>query len=326
VRPASARSLRVGGLELLERFQGGDFPATLYLEGSSEALKAAFFAELRRAWARACPESPLARVFRAAEAGVEEILAAFQGASLFSPRDLILVLQVEDFARSERRVAALAAGLALPGGGSCLVLHESEADTPRKSLEPLRAAAAVHWIAEPPARPELVRWGERRLAYHDLDVEPGVVEAVADACEGDPLTFFNELEKLDVTAPPREGRRRVTRETAAAILKPVVGADLPEYLSAVALGQTRHAGRALSRLLAAGAGEGTVLFALSNLVGGALGGWARHRELSAALQRRRPPRELAHALDAIYRAEAAWKGGRADAVAVLEQATRSVCG
>ena len=326
VRPASARSLRAGGLELLERFQGGDFPATLYLEGSSEALKAALLAELRRAWARACPESPLARVFRAAEAGVEEILAAFQGASLFSPRDLILVLEVEGLARSEKRVAALAAGLASPGGGSCLVLHESEADTPRKSLEPLRAAAAVHWIAEPPARPELVRWGERRLAYHDLDVEPGVVEAVADACEGDPLTFFNELEKLDVTAPLRKGRRRVTREAAAAMLKPVVGADLPEYLSAVALGQARHAGRALSRLLAAGAGEGTVLFALSNLVGGALGGWARHRELSAALQRRRPPGELAHALDAIYRAEAAWKGGRADAVAVLEQATRSVCG
>jgi hypothetical protein len=64
------------------------------------------------------------------------------------------------------------------------------------------------------------------------------------------------------------------------------------------------------------------LFALVNLVGGALGGWARHRDLSAALRRRRTPRELAHAMDALYRAEAAWKRGRADAVAVLEQATR----
>ncbi len=308
------------------RFHDGEFPATLYVEGPSEALKAAFLAELRRAWARACPESPLARVFRAAESGVEEILAAFQGASLFSPRDLILVLEVEDLGRSEKRVAALAAGLARPAGGSCLVLHESEGDTVRKSLEPLRAACAVRWVADPPARPELVRWGARRLAHSALEVEPGAVEAVADACEGDPLTFFNELEKLDVLAPTVDGRRRVTREDVAALLRPVVGADLPDYLGAVALGKAPLASRALSRLLAAGVGEGQVLFALANLVGGALGGWARNPELSGALARRRPARELAGALDAIYRAEAAWKGGRADVVAVLEQATRAVCG
>ena len=271
------------------------------------------------------PEAPLGRVLRAAEAGVEEILAAYQGASLFSPRDLVLVLEVEDLARSEKRVAALAAGLATPGAGSCLVLHESAADAPRKSLEPLRAAAGLRWIAEPPSRSELVRWGEARLAGTGLEAGPGAVEAVADACEGDPLTFFNELEKLDVTAPEVGGRRRVTRADALALLKPVVGADLPAYLAAVALGRPREAGRALSRLLAAGTGEGTVLFALANLVGGALGGWARQPELSAALARRRPPRRLAPALDAVYRAEAAWKGGRADAVAVLEQATRAVC-
>jgi DNA polymerase III delta subunit len=314
------------GLGLIERFRQGDFPATLYLEGPSEALKAALLAELRRSWARACPEAPLARVFRAAEAGVEEILGAFQGASLFSPRDLILVLEVEDLGRSEKKIAALAAGLATPCGGSCLVLHESESDSPRKTLEPLRAAAAVRWVATEPARADLLRWGQQRLAADDLDVEPGVVEAVADACEGDPLTFFNELEKLDVVAPRVGERRRVTRAAAAAMLKPVVGADLPEYLSAVALGRLQPAGRALSRLLTAGVGEGTVLFALANLVGGALGGWARQKELSAALARRRPSRELARSLDAVYRAEAAWKSGRADVVAVLEQATRAVCG
>ena len=314
------------GLELIERFGRGDFPATLYVEGPDEAVKAALLAELRRAWARACPEAPLARVFGAAEAGVEEILAAFQGTSLFSPRDLILVLEVEDLGRSEKRVAALADGLQRPAGGSCLVLHESAAEAPRKWLEPLRAAAAVRWIAEAPERTALVRWGRRRLAADDLDVEPGVVEAVADACEGDALTFFNEIEKLDVVAPVEGGRRRVTLATAAALLKPVVGADLPEYLSAVALGQVRRAGRALSRLLAAGVGEGAVLFALANLAGGALGGWARHPQLSIALARRRAPRELARALDAIYRGEAAWKSGRADVVAVLEQATRVVCG
>lgn len=265
-------------------------------------------------------------MFRAAESGVEEILAAFQSASLFSPRDLVLVLEVEDLARSEKRVAALAEGLARPGGGSCLVLHESEGETERKKLEPLRAACAVRWVADPPARPELLRWGERRLAHAGLEVEPGAVEAVADACEGDPLTFFNELEKLDVMAEQKGGTRRVTREAAAALLRPVLGADLPDYLGAVALGRAPLAGRALSRLLAAGVGEGQVLFALSNLVGGALGGWARHKDLSAALARRRPARDLANALDALYRAEAAWKGGRADAVAVLEQATRAVCG
>jgi hypothetical protein len=31
-------------------------------------------------------------------------------------------------------------------------------------------------------------------------------------------------------------------------------------------------------------------------------------------------------MDALYRGEAAWKGGRADVVAVLEQATREVAG
>jgi len=324
--PPAARRAPADGLELIERFRRGDFPATLYVEGPSESLKAALLAELRRAWARACPEAPLARVFRAAEAGIEEILAAFQGTSLFSPRDLILVLEIEDLGRSEKRVAALAAGLATPSGGSCLVLHESESDTLRKSLEPLRAASSLRWVAEVPARSDLLRWGRCRLAVGDVDIEPGVVETVADACEGDPLTFFNELEKLDVIAPLTNGRRRITRQAAEAMLKPVLGADLPEYLSAVALGRSQLAGRALARLLTAGVGEGTVLFALSNLVGGALGGWARNRDLSAALASRRTPRELARSIDAIYRAEAAWKSGRADVVAVLEQATRAVCG
>jgi DNA polymerase III delta subunit len=71
--------------------------------------------------------------------------------------------------------------------------------------------------------------------------------------------------------------------------------------------------------------EGAVLWALSNLVGGAFGGWAKHRELSMTLGRRLGPRELARAMDALYRGEAAWKGGRADPVAVLEQATRALC-
>ena len=68
------------------------------------------------------------------------------------------------------------------------------------------------------------------------------------------------------------------------------------------------------------------MFALSNLVGGALGGWARERELSARMRQRMEPGDLARSMDAMYRAEAAWKGGRVDVVAVLEQVTRALAG
>jgi DNA polymerase III delta subunit len=150
-------------------------------------------------------------------------------------------------------------------------------------------------------------------------LETGTLEAVVDACEGDTATFFDELEKLVAWAG---AGGRLTRADVAAILRPVVGADLPGYLGAVAAGDPPLATQRLGRLLAAGVGEGTVLFALANLLGGALGGWARYRDLSETLRRRLAPRTLARCLDVIYRAEAAWKGGRADVVAVLEPATR----
>lgn len=309
-------------MALLDAFDRGAFPSTLYLEGPSEPLKAALLAELRQSWAAHCPEAPLARVFRAAENPIEEILAAFQAGSLFAPRELSIVLGIEDLARSEKRVAALSAGLARPAGASCLALVESAADTPRKSLEPLRAACAERWVMLPAGRDILLAWGERRWRRLGIEAERGALAAVADACEGDAAAFFNELDKLAAWAGEKG---RIGRADVAAILRPVVGADLPEYLAAVAAGDPRRAAQRLGRLLAAGVGEGAILFALSNLVGGALGGWARHRELSATLGRRAGPRELARALDAIYRAEAAWKSGRADVVAVLEQATRAVC-
>jgi DNA polymerase III delta subunit len=259
---------------------------------------------------------------RAAETSVEEVLAAFQGASLFSPRDLVILLEVEDLGRSEKRIAALAAGLARPSGESCLTLVESAADSARKTLEPLRAASAVRWVALPPSRAELLAWCERRLARASVPAERAALDALIESCEGDPLACFNELDKLAAWAGPGT---RLTAAHVAALLRPVMGAELPEYLGAVALGQPGLAAQRLGRLLAAGVGEGAVLFALSNLVGGALGGWARHRELSEALRRRLPPRALAAAVDALYRAEAAWKSGRADVIAALEQATRAVC-
>jgi DNA polymerase III delta subunit len=313
------------GLKILEAADRGVFPATLYVEGPSEPLKAAFLAGLRHAWATAVPEAARARVFSAGEAGIDEILAAFQNTSLFTPRELVLVLDVEDFGRSEKRVAALAAGLAHPGAGSTLVLVESASDAARKTLEPLRAVCATRWTAFPLERRDLLRWGERRLRHEGLDAEAGVLEGLADACEGDPLAFFNELDKMCTIVAGPGGSKRITREDLSRILKPVVGADLPDYLAAVALGDPGVAAQRLGRLLAAGVGEGLILWSLSNLVGGALGGWSRHRDLSMALARRMPPRALAEAMDALYRAEAAWKGGRADPVAVLEQGTRALC-
>jgi len=71
-----------------------------------------------------------------------------------------------------------------------------------------------------------------------------------------------------------------------------------------------------------------VLWALGHLVSSSFtattGGWAKWRDASFALARRRNPAARAQALDAVYRAEAAWKGGRADVRTALEQATREV--
>ena len=323
---APGRAARASGpvtaAGLFERLDRGDFPATLYLDGPSEALKAALLAELRHAWARREGGVQPARVFRAAETSVEEILSAYQGISLFSPRDLVIVLEVEDLGRSEKRIAGLAAGLARPAGESCLVLVESEGDNPRKSLEPLRAACAARWSATRPGRPELAAWCTRRLARAGVTAEPGVVDSVIEACEGDPLACFNEIDRLVAYGAPSG---RLTAAEVATLMRPVAGAELTDYLGAVAHGQSGLAARRLSRLLAAGAGEGEVLWALSNLVGGTLGGWPKNRELSMTLGRRLGPPALARAMDLLYRAEAAWKGGRADAIAVLEHATRAVC-
>lgn len=295
----------------------------MFLEGSSEAFKAVLLAELRGAWAAGCPESPRAHVFHAAEADVDAVLSAWQGGSLFAPRDLVIVLDIEDWARSDKKLRALAGGIAHAGGESCLVLVESAADTPRKSLDALRVVCAARVEATPPGPRELAAWAARRFAREGLSAGEGVVDALLEACEGESLTFFNELDKLVLLAP-RGGA--IDADTAIAELRPALGAGLRDYLSAVARGDPAGAARSLTRLLAGGATEGALMFALANLVGGALGGWARQRDLSDTLRRRRSGRGLAEALDAVYRAEAAWKGGRLDTVAALEQATRAVAG
>lgn len=321
--PRAARpSAGSGTSALLEAWGRGAFPSSIYLEGPSEPVRAAMLAELRAAWAAAVPDAPVGRVFLASESSVEEVLAAYQGGSLFASRELAIVLEVEDYGKSEKWVAALAVGIARGAPNSCLVLVESRAENPRKTLEPLRVACGARWTAELPSRAELMAWGARRLQRHGLEAEAGVLERVTDACEGDPLAFFNEVDRL--AAFGQDGR--ITAADAAAVLQPAVGADLPEFLSAVALGYPGLATQRLGRLLAAGVNQGTVMFALSNLVGGALGGWARERELSAGMRQRMEPGELARAMDAMYRAEAAWKGGRVDVVAALEQVTRALAG
>jgi len=320
-RPAG-RGATTGFAARIERWEKGEFPRSIYLEGPAEAIKTALLAELKRAWLAHNAGAPPS-VFRAAEAGVDKILAAYQSTSLFNARELVIVLDVEDLGRSEKRVSALAGGIEGTGGGSCLVLVESAGDTVRKSLDPLRAVCADHVIAAGLTRAELKAWGERSFARENVAIEAGAIQAIVDACEGDPLSYFNELQKLAGWAG--DGGR-ITVNNVTDLLRPVVGADLPEFLSAVALGNPALASQRLGRLLAAGAGEGAVLFALSNLVGGAMGGWARWRELSDAYRRRVPPRELNRALDAVYRAESAWKGGRADVVALLEQTTRALSG
>ena len=321
----------MGALALLDRAAEGAFPATVYLEGPDEAVKTAFLAEFRRIWAAAVPESPRANVLRPDDNDVDGILAAYQNVSLFSPRELTLVFQMEKLGRSESKVKALVAGLALPAGGSCLVLVEAAAETPRKTLDPLRAACAVRVDAQPPAPAQLpallLEWGRRRLAAFSASAEPGALEALLETCEQDSLAFFNEVGKLAMLGGPAGV---VTRAHVQALIAPRIGADMSEFLAAVAGGDTAKASQRLERLLGAGENEGSVLWALGHLVSASFTvtgpgySWAKWKPASLTLARRQTLAQRARALDAVYRAEAAWKGGRLDALTALEQATREV--
>jgi DNA polymerase III delta subunit len=324
-RRAAAPKVRAAapadGLQLLGRAFAGTFPPSLYVEGPDEALKAAFLSEYRRAWAAAVPEAPAARVLWPGEDDVDAVLNAWQSVSMFTPRELTLVMGVEALARSEKRAGELAAGLGRPGGESRIVLVEAAAEKERKTLAPVRAACEAVWVAEAEDSRGLAAWGARRLASESIAAEADALETLLGVCEGESASYFSELSKLVGWAGPGG---RVTKADVLSLSRPVIGSDLPEYLLAVASGDAALAAKRLGRLIAARESEGELMFALANLVGGALGGWARWKDLSSVLSRRRPARDLAHALDAVYRAEAAWKGGRADALAALEQATRVV--
>ena len=79
-----------------------------------------------------------------------------------------------------------------------------------------------------------------------------MIESVVEACEGDGIAFFDELEKLCAWAGPG-GRLRDA--DVATLMRPVAGADLPGYLAAIAGGDSATAARRLNRLLAAGVGR-----------------------------------------------------------------------
>jgi hypothetical protein len=66
-----------------------------------------------------------------------------------------------------------------------------------------------------------------------------VLELIVDASEGDAAAFFNEIDKLISWAEPG---RAIALADAQFILRPVPGADLVGYLSAVALGDPRLSG------------------------------------------------------------------------------------
>src|SRR5205823_1754382 len=140
---------------------------------------------------------------------------------------------------------------------------------------PLRAACAVRVAVEPPGESELLEWGRRRLAAAGAEAEPGTLEALLETCEHDALAFLNEVGKLAVLGG-REGR--VSRAHVQALAAPRVGAEIVGFLMVVASGDPAVAAQRLERLLAAGESEGSVLWALGNLVAGSLGGWSRWKD------------------------------------------------
>src|SRR5262245_51430416 len=74
-RPAARPAGSLATPALFERLDREAFPASLYIDGPSEPLKAALLAELRHAWAKRDGGAEPARVLRAAESSVEEILS-----------------------------------------------------------------------------------------------------------------------------------------------------------------------------------------------------------------------------------------------------------
>ena len=250
-----ARAAASDAPALLARFDRGDFPATLYVEGPSEALKAALLAELR---ARLGPP----RAGRADRAGT----ARRRERRRRDPRRLPGRLAVRPARadhrardrgpraqREERRRAGR--GAVPAGGGACLVLVESAADNPRKSLDRLRAACAARWVALPPDRRELLAWGARRLAARGRR-RPRRVRSKRRATRAKATRSPSSTSSRSWARWAGTGQRIRRERRRRRCCAPWWAPDLPEYLSAVALGDAGAAAQRLGRLLATGESEG----------------------------------------------------------------------
>jgi len=301
-------------------------PTSIYLSGGDEAAKAEVLSALKGRWAEERPDVPPV-VLRAAETGVDRVLAEAQGASLFVPASFVIVLNVEEWTRSARTVEAAAEGAAAVPSGNVLLFVESAAENERKTLVPLSAACALRVAVEAPPPEVLSRWAERRLVRSGVKPGPGVIEAVLDASRLETSEVMNEVEKL---ADWAADTHTVTREEAERVLRPVHSGSLSALSRAVAEGRADQAVDHLLRALEAGESEGTVLFQLQTLVAGALRmrtqqwGWIRDRENSDRLARSHGATELSAALDLLYRTERAWKSGRADVETLLVRAVVGV--
>lgn len=331
-RPRAAAGPRALDAAGFDAWLAGEepLPRALYLAGADEAAKTEALAGLKERWAAAYP-GVAPTVLRAGEAGVERVMAAAQGASLFQPAALVVVLNIEEWVRSPRLVEAAARGVAAIAPENCVVFVESAAETERKTLAALAGECAVRVDLDALPPEVLTRWAERRLARLGVAAEPGTVALVLEASRLETAEVMNEIEKLADWAGPGG---RLTRAQAEAVLRPVHAGSLPAMARAIAARRADQAVDHLLRALGSGESEGTVLFHLQSLVSGALRlkspptgwVWVRDRANSERLARDRSERELTAALDLLYRVERAWKSGRGDAPALLTRAVLGVAG
>lgn len=304
----------------LER--AAESPGTTYLQGHDEALKAEILTALKEAWLAAVPDAP-PTVLRAGEAGPAGVLNAVQGGSLFASRALVIVLRVEDWARSATVPAAVAQAVAHVPAENLLVFVEGAGDSERKHLNPLRGACARIFALDGLATSELRPWAERHAARQDLRLAPDAWDVLFELPRLDTGEVFNELDKLAAWAGPGG---HATREQVAELVHPAGGATLGALADAVVERRGDRAMDCLLRALEGGESAGGVLFQLMTLLSGALrlrgggGGWVRDRMRSQRVAAAWRPEEIARGIDLLYRCERAWKTGRAPEDVLLVRA------
>ncbi len=302
--------------------QAATSPGTTYLQGHDEALKAEILTALKEAWIAAVPDAP-PTVLRAGESGPAGVLNAVQGGSLFASRALVIVLRVEDWARSASVPAAVAQGIGTVPPENLLVFVEGAGDSERKHLNPLRGACARIFALDGLATTELRPWAERHAARHGLTLAPDAWEALFELPRLDTGEVFNELDKLAAWAGPGG---RATRAEVEAIVHPAGGATLGALADAVVERRGDRAMDCLLRALEGGESAGGVLFQLTTLLSGALrlrgggSGWVRDRMRSQRVAARWRTDEIARGIDLLYRCERAWKTGRAPEDVLLVRA------